>query len=168
MQVQTIDRCQGDEADGVVLSLVMAYPGRGSPSYANTMFALSALSNIDEADQHATNFVQYENRANVAISRARYAVVVVKSNSLLAKMEACTLEQRASDVAHTTQSVSGNMMSSHSLWSGQQAPMPTGSAWREKKCTWKSLLHATWNSNTSKQAAFNRTCSSITMRFGLA
>ena len=52
--------------------------------------ALSALSS--KAPEHVTpsDFVQYPNRVNVAISRARYALVVVSSTSVTTSMKNVT------------------------------------------------------------------------------
>ena len=108
MQASSIDKCQGDEADGVVLSLVMTYvppshrrnslaptsawsgaphsqrPPSGSDAHAAV---LSPLSNRAPEQVTASDFVQYPNRVNVAISRARYAVVVVCSDSVEQSMK---------------------------------------------------------------------------------
>ena len=81
MQAQTIDRCQGDEADAVVLSLVMSYDF--SPSSTADAVPVVSPHSARAADTiTASDFVQYPNRVNVAVSRARYVLVVVSSDSI--------------------------------------------------------------------------------------
>ena len=87
VQAQTIDKCQGDEADAVILSLVMSYDFRSGSTDAGGQFvhggAPSGLPVVTPhsarkvSEVNASDFVQYPNRVNVGISRARYALVVV-------------------------------------------------------------------------------------------
>lgn len=79
---QTVDKCQGDEADGVVLSLVLTYRHRTAGSTAARP-VLSKHSTRTAEDIIATDFMQYKNRVNVAISRTRYMLVVVSSTSIV-------------------------------------------------------------------------------------
>ena len=88
LQAQTIDKCQGDEADAVILSLVMTYDlDTGAFAATHGVPAVSPHSARRPKDVTPSDFVQYPNRANVAISRARYALVVVSSDSIEASMK---------------------------------------------------------------------------------
>jgi AAA domain len=86
-QVQTIDQSQGDEADAVVLSLVLAYtlpaPSRATSSgvSAGIMQLSAAVSSRWSSEVAPTDYVQLQNRANVAISRARYHLTVLASEA---------------------------------------------------------------------------------------
>jgi hypothetical protein len=99
MQAQTIDRCQGDEADAVVLSLVMSYNLDAAAQDSRKKNPLTNPHGVPALSPHsarskdaiiASDFVQYANRANVAISRARYALVVVSSDSIEHSMKFAT------------------------------------------------------------------------------
>lgn len=88
MQVQTIDKCQGDEADAVILSLVMAYDApqvaadEGHARLAIARLSIKLLSQIKSSD-----FAQHANRVNVGISRMRYLLVVVSSQHITVPMK---------------------------------------------------------------------------------
>ena len=90
MQAQTIDMCQGDEADAVILSLVMSYDFRSGSTEPGGQFVhprsgkplssgipvVTPHSARHGGEVNASDFVQYPNRVNVAVSRARCALVV--------------------------------------------------------------------------------------------
>eukprot|EP00892_Ulva_mutabilis_P002529 jgi/Ulvmu1/12277/UM087_0011.1 len=85
--VQTIDQCQGDEADAIVLSLVISFdpPHRSaSPGQqqCGRMAVAWQLSTRQSDAVTATDYVQFGNRANVALSRARYHLSIVASASV--------------------------------------------------------------------------------------
>lgn len=91
-QVQTVDQCQGDEADAVVLTLVLAYTlpaGTAPPGtlQRGRMDVAWQLSSRDADDVQPTDYVQFRNRANVAISRARYHLTVIASESVQWRMQ---------------------------------------------------------------------------------
>lgn len=87
MQVQTIDQCQGDEADAVVLSLVISFDlprssGVPGQQVVGRMAVAWQLSTRQADAVAATDYVQYGNRANVALSRTRYHLTIVASASV--------------------------------------------------------------------------------------
>ena len=89
LQVQTIDQSQGDEADAVVLSLVLAYTLPEAPvdtqsepqDIAGELDLSWALSSKWKHEATPTDYMQLRNRANVAISRTRYHLTVLASES---------------------------------------------------------------------------------------
>ena len=162
MQAQTIDKCQGDEADAVILSLVMSYNFRSEGTDAGGESAGgSAPSGLPVITPHsarkvsevnASDFVQYPNRVNVGISRARCALVVV-------------LFQHRDFIRNTQLQVPDNLAShlhSRPRWCRYALVVVSSDSIEHSmkragnRTVWGALLSLTWREGGKKKGAARR------------